>query len=253
MADGILTLNPNFPERNLEGEKLPLIEAPVGAGIGLVLANMFKDRDDDNLPEKTDKDNKKEKPPEDPDFIPEILKLKEIDDDDNPDLDTPEAYDKDGKIVNVDKLVNMEKFNIPFVKRVETERQDAFPFSIKDFKGGALDNKIIKETFDYVHGDAPEDNPQPFDRSDFLLTPPRGQQEIALRLIKQKLIEDNADSKIIEHITNLQNELKDRIKKTGYYGHGTKLEENLDVGFGLFNQLKRKKNAEGGIVKLLNL
>ena len=46
----------------------------------------------------------------------------------------------------------------------------------------------------------------------------------------------------------LQNELKDRIKKTGYYGHGTKLEENLDVGFGLFNQLKRKKNAMGGMI-----
>ena len=248
MADGILTLNPNFPERNLEGEKLPLIEAPVGAGIGLVLANFLKDKNKENLPEKIDEDKKKEEPPEDPDFIPEILKLKEIDDDDNPDLDTPEAYDKDGKIVNVDKLINMEKYDTPFVKRVETERQDAFPFSIKDFKGGALDNKTIKEAFDYVHGDAPEDNPQPFDRSDFLLTPPRGQQEIALRLIKQKLIEDNADSKIIEHITNLQNELKDRIKKTGYYGHGTKLEENLDVGFGLFNQLKRKKNAMGGMI-----
>ena len=97
MADGILTLNPNFPERNLEGEKLPLIEAPVGAGIGLVLANMFKDRDDDNLPEKTDKDNKKEKPPEDPDFIPEILKLKEIDDDDDDAMKDiiPEDYEEE--------------------------------------------------------------------------------------------------------------------------------------------------------------
>jgi hypothetical protein len=248
MAEGILTLNPSFPERDPDAERrLPIIEAPLGAGIGLALANMFKDRGD-NLPKKTDKDDKKEKPPKDPDFIPEILKLKEIDDDDNPDLDTPEAFNEEGKIVNPDKLVKMEKFDIPFVKRVETERQDAFPFSIKDFKGGALDNKTIKEAFDYVQGDAPEDNPQPFSRDKFLLTPPRGQQEIALRLIKQKLIEDNANPKIIKHITNLQNELKDRIKKTGYYGHGTKLEENLDVGFGLFNQLKRKKNAKGGMI-----
>ena len=180
--------------------------------------------------------------------IPKVLKLKEIDDDDNPDLDTPEAFNEEGKIVDSDKLVKMEKFNIPFVKRVETERQDAFPFSIKDFKGGALDNKTIKEAFDYVQGDAPEDNPQPFSRDKFLLTPPRGQQEIALRLIKQKLIEDNANPLIIKHITNLQNELNNRIKETGYYGHGTKLEENLDVGFGLFNLLKRKKNAKGGMI-----
>jgi len=250
MAEGILTLNPMIPERDPDQlGRSAIIEGPLGAGIGLALANMFKDKNRENLPEKVDKE-KKEKPPKDPDFIPEILKLKEIDDDDNPDLDTPEAFNEEGKIVDPDKLVKMEKFDIPFVKRVETERQDAFPFSIKDFKGGALDNKTIKEAFDYVQGDAPEDNPQPFSRDKFLLTPSRGQQEIALRLIKQKLIEDDADSKIIKHITNLQNELEDRIKKTGYYGQGAKLEENLDVGFGLFNELKRKKNAKGGMIDM---
>ena len=189
--------------------------------------------------------------------IPEILKLKEIDDDDNPDLDTPDAYNEEGKIVDLDKLVKKEIdgvpfYDVPFIKRIETERQDAFPFSIKDFKGGALDNKIIKEAFEYVGGDEPE-YPQPFNRDNFLLTPPRGQQEIALRLIKQKLIEDNADSKIIEHITNLQNELNNRIKETGYFGQGAEKEENLNLGIGLFNELKRKKNAEGGIVDLLKL
>lgn len=252
MAEGILTLNPSFPERDPDAERrLPIIEAPLGAGIGLVLANMFKDRGD-NLPKKTDKDDKKEKPPKDPDFIPEVLTLKEIDDDDDPALDTPEAFDEEGKVVDMDKLVKEEidgvPFDdVPFIKRMETERQDAFPFSIKDFKGGALDNKIIKEAFEYVSGDEPK-YPQPFNRDNFLLTPPRGQQEIALRLVKQKLIEDDANPKIIKHITNLQNELKDRIKKTGYYGRGAKLEENLDVGFGLFNQLKRKKNAKGGMI-----
>jgi len=252
MAEGILTLNPITPERDPDAERLPIIEAPLGAGIGLALANMFKDKNKENLPEEVDKDDKKEKPPKDPDFIPEILKLKEIDDDDNPDLDTPDAYNEEGKIVDLDKLVKKEidgvPFDdVPFIKRIETERQDAFPFSIKDFKGGALDNKIIKEAFEYVGGDEPE-YPQPFDRSDFLVTPPRGQQEIALRLIKQKLIEDNADSKIIEHITNLQNELNNRIKETGYFGQGAEKEENLNLGIGLFNELKRKKNAKGGMI-----
>ena len=147
----------------------------------------------------------------------------------------------------------MEKYDTPFVKRVETERQDAFPFSIKDFKGGALDNKIIKETFDYVHGDAPEDNPQPFDEAKFLITPPRGQQVIALRLIKQKLIEDDADSKIIDHITNLQKELSERIKNTGYYGSSVEAENTpvgkaLSEGYGYVKDLKRKKNAKGGMI-----
>jgi hypothetical protein len=229
-----------------------LIDPALGAGIGLALANMFKNKNKENLPEKTDKDDKKEKPPEDPDFIPEVLTLKEIDEDDNPDLDTPEAFNEEGKIVDTGKLVKKEIdgvpfYDVPFVKRIETERHDAFPFSIKDFKGGALDNKIIKEAFEYVGGDEPNP-PQPFDESAFLVTPSRGQQEIALRLIKQKLIEDEASPKIIKHITNLQNELKDRIKKTGYFGRGAKLEENLDVGCGLFNQLKRKKNAKGGMI-----
>ena len=73
MANGILTLNPNFPERNPEGEKLPLIEAPVGAGIGLALANFLKDKNKENLPEKIDEEKTPQKePPEDPDLLPEI-------------------------------------------------------------------------------------------------------------------------------------------------------------------------------------
>ena len=43
MAEGILTLNPISPERDPEELGRPsYIEAPLGAGIGLALANMFK-------------------------------------------------------------------------------------------------------------------------------------------------------------------------------------------------------------------
>tara|TARA_R100000541_G_C1880174_1_gene82176 strand:+ start:60 stop:854 length:795 start_codon:yes stop_codon:yes gene_type:complete len=253
MANGILTLNPNFPERNPEGEKLPLIEAPVGAGIGLALANFLKDKNKENLPEKIDEDKKKEEPPEDPDFIPEILKLKEIDDDDNPRLDTPDALNEEGKIVDLDKLVDMEKFDIPFVERVETERQDAFPFSIKDFKGGALDNKAIKKTFQTIMGDIDFTGGQSFDDDKFLVTPPRGQQKIALKFLKEKLIEDKANPKIIDHITTLQKELSERIENTGYYGAGeaekTPIGNALIEGMGGYvKDLKRKKNAKGGFI-----
>jgi hypothetical protein len=45
MAEGILTLNPISPERDPEELGRPsMIEAPLGAGIGLALANKFKDR-----------------------------------------------------------------------------------------------------------------------------------------------------------------------------------------------------------------
>ena len=45
MPEGILTLNPISPERDPEELGRPsMIEAPLGAGIGLALANKFKDR-----------------------------------------------------------------------------------------------------------------------------------------------------------------------------------------------------------------
>ena len=44
MAEGILTLNPISPERDPDKLGGPgYIEAPVGAGIGLALANFLKD------------------------------------------------------------------------------------------------------------------------------------------------------------------------------------------------------------------
>ena len=115
MADGILTLNPNFPERNLEGEKLPLIEAPVGAGIGLALANFLKDKNKENLPEKIDEDKKKEEPPEDPDFIPEILNLKEVEEREEVPMMDDYATEED------------------FLKALE-EHEKWFPFSKEDFE-----------------------------------------------------------------------------------------------------------------------
>ena len=49
MAEGILTLNPSFPERDPDAERrLPIIEAPLGAGIGLALANMFQNKNKKN-------------------------------------------------------------------------------------------------------------------------------------------------------------------------------------------------------------
>ena len=59
MAEGILTLNPISPERDPDAERLPIMEAPVGAGIGLALANFLKDKNKENLPEKIDEDKKK--------------------------------------------------------------------------------------------------------------------------------------------------------------------------------------------------
>ena len=144
-----------------------------------------------------------------------------------------------------------EDYKGPTISTLE-DGYDSFPFSKEDFKEGALDNDIIKKTFLKVSGD---DYGQPFDTDKFVLTPPRGQQEIALRFIKQKLIEDEADKKIIDHITKLQNDLAKKIKKTGYFNTmDPEVEkENIEriTNFpGHTKDLlkKRKLNARGGLI-----
>jgi len=245
MADGILTLNAMMPEKDLTGEKM--LEPGLGAGIGLALASYLKSKNKENLLEKVDENKKKEEPPEDPDFIPEVLELFNRDEDEG--MKYNEKLGR--KIMDMEHYTNKmpENYDGPTVETV-TSGYDAHPFTKKDFSGGALDNKTIKKAFLSVAGDEGETEVeiQPFDRDKFLLTPERGQKEIALRLIKQKLIEDKADPKIITHITNIQKILNDEIKKLGYLGAGAELEENLSIGFGLFDQLKRKKHATGGLI-----
>ena len=72
MANGILTLNPNFPERDPNAERLPIIEAPIGAGIGFVLANMFQNKNKKNLPTKKKIKKSNQEPPKDPNLLLEI-------------------------------------------------------------------------------------------------------------------------------------------------------------------------------------
>lgn len=76
MADGILTLNPMTPERDPDAKRLPIIEAPLGAGIGLALANMFKKRGigDNNPPSPIEEEKPPQKePPKEPNVGEEIL------------------------------------------------------------------------------------------------------------------------------------------------------------------------------------
>ena len=79
MAEGILTLNPISPERDPEELGRPsYIEAPLGAGIGLALANIFKKRGigDNNPPSpiEEEKPPQKEPPEGEPDLLPELSK-----------------------------------------------------------------------------------------------------------------------------------------------------------------------------------
>jgi hypothetical protein len=239
MADGILTLNAMMPEKNLTGEKLfniSMLEPGLGAGIGLALASYLKSKKDkkrgigDNNPPSSIEEEKppKKEPPEDPDLLPEILNLKDI---------------------NLDKEKRRNLTEEDF-KKLE-EEQKWFPFSKEDFEGGALDNEIIKKVYKFVRGDY-HDPPQPFDRDKFYLTPPRGQQEIALKFLKQKLIADGANSKIIEHISRLQKNLANMVEKRGYFGdveaESTGIGKALTEGYGYVKDLKRKKNATGGLI-----
>ena len=125
---------------------------------------------------------------------------------------------------------------------------DAFPFSKDDFKGGALDNKQIKETFLEIINDIELTGGKRLDDASLLVTPPRGQQEIVLRFLKEQLINNEADKKIINHITTLQNNLSKKIKESGYYGAGAEVEERITNLPGYVKNLikKRKSNASGG-------
>ena len=77
MAAGILTLNPITPERDADELGRPsYIEAPLGAGIGLALANIFKKRGmgDNNPPSPIEEEQPPQKePPKGPDVGEEIL------------------------------------------------------------------------------------------------------------------------------------------------------------------------------------
>ena len=185
--------------------------------------------------------------------------LKEVDLDDEEDttLEIPEDYEG------------------PSISSLE-DGVDSFPFSKEDFKEGALDNDIIKKTFLKINSDDGiargetkkfsnsifldekgekmkgeyEFSPLLKDEDKFLLTPPRGQQEIMLRFLKQQLISDNADKKIIDQITTLQNDLGKKIKDSGYYGAGSEKEKNIKGLPGYSDNLvnKRKLNASGGLM-----
>ena len=76
MAEGILTLDPMMPVKERNQQRLDrLIDPALGAGIGLALANMFKDKNKENLPKEVDEEKTpQQEPPEDPNILPEIAK-----------------------------------------------------------------------------------------------------------------------------------------------------------------------------------
>jgi len=74
MAEGILTLNPMMPVKQLDQQTL--IDPALGAGIGLALVNMLKDKNKENLPEeiKEEKTPQQEPPEGEPDLLRELTK-----------------------------------------------------------------------------------------------------------------------------------------------------------------------------------
>ena len=229
--------------------------SPGTAGIISLFENKKRGIGDNNPPSPIEKEKPPKKEPpknEEPNLLSEIVTtkfLKEINDSD----DTMED-------------IIPKDYEGPTSKTLESLSGDSFPFSTKDFKEGALDNEIIKNAFLKINSDGGIAKGEPIkgkdeegeyelfspikDEAKFLTTSSRGQQEIMLRFLKDQLIEDKAGDKIIEHITNLQNELSGRIKESGYYGAGSEKEKNLKNLPGYTNNLinKRKLNAKGGLI-----
>ena len=143
MANGILTLNPNFPERNLEGKKLPLIEAPVSAGIGLALANFLKDKKrgigDNNPPSPIEEEKPpQQEPPEgEPDLLPELTKQ------------TAEEVIRK-KIKEKEPLNKIQTWDKYFDSKEEAEKavKDAGG-TLKEFEEGAIQKQITFRKHNY--------------------------------------------------------------------------------------------------------
>ena len=208
-----------------ESKEIIKFISPSAAGI----MNVFEKRGigDNKPPSPIEDENKPKK--EDPNFIPEILSLTVDDekDDSNFKIETEEDF-----------------------KKLEQE-QKYFPFSVKDFEGGPLDNLKIKKALEDITSDIELTGGVSFDDNKFLLTPPSGQKEIALKFLKDKLIEEGASSEIIDHITNVQSNLQSKIKESGYYGAGAEKEKNIQGLPGYVENLinKRKNNAKGGFIE----
>ena len=155
MADGILTLNPMTPERDPDAKRLPIIEAPLGAGIGLALANMFKDKNKENLPEEVDKEKTpQQEPPEgEPDLLPELSKQtveevirKEIKEKQQP-INKIQTWDKFLTKEEVEKAskennIPIKDFEIPALKKQITFRKHNFGYDV------LFDKKRVGELLD---------------------------------------------------------------------------------------------------------
>ena len=141
MAEGILTLNPMTPERDPDQlGSSAIIEGPLGAGIGLALANMLKDKNKENLPEEVDEEKTpQEEPPEgEPDLLPELTKQTAEE------VIRKETKDKEpfNKIQTWDKFLTKEQVE-------KASKENNIP--IKDFEIPALKKQITfrKHNFGY--------------------------------------------------------------------------------------------------------
>ena len=156
MAEGILTLNPMIPERDPDQLGRPaIIEGPLGAGIGLALANMFKNKNKENLPEEVDKEKTpQQEPPEgEPDLLPELSKQtveevirKEIKEKQQP-INKIQTWDKFLTKEEVEKAskennIPIKDFEIPALKKQITFRKHNFGYDV------LFDKKRVGELLD---------------------------------------------------------------------------------------------------------
>jgi len=158
MAEGILTLNPMMPVKQLDQQTL--IDPALGAGIGLALVNMLKDKNKENLPEeiKEEKTPQQEPPEGGPDLLPELSKQtveevirKEIKE--KQPINKIQTWDKYLTKEEVEKAskennIPIKDFEIPALKKQITFKKTGDGFDIyfdKKYVGELVDITMFKQ------------------------------------------------------------------------------------------------------------
>tara|TARA_R100000951_G_C2588323_1_gene164184 strand:+ start:41 stop:826 length:786 start_codon:yes stop_codon:yes gene_type:complete len=250
MAEGILTLNPITPERDPDQLGGPgYIEAPLGAGIGLALANMLKDKNKENLPEEVDEEKTpQEEPPKDPNVLPELLAETAVDKVKNKIKTWDKYFDskEEAEKAAIDAGGTLKEFEEGVIQKQITFRKHSYGYDVlfdkkrvgellditqdlKDFGTQVGNKKTFNLVFIDEDGSNQRDAITTIDGLNFA-------KERTKELVSRDLLRDTTEP--------LYPSLKDIFQNLKYNKKGDPKGSPLDLA----EELEKNKKAKGGMI-----